>query len=328
MRVSIYAWRMKQLVSTLLVGLMAVGPIAGTMACGGKTTVEGGGGSGGTGTGGTGTGSTSSGSGGGTGTGGVGGAWGTMSVVHLQQGGDFGYEQLSLSAAFYAVDFDPEAQIWGYVDTVTTPDGVLCDLYYQSGGGGGGEPPPPPPPQIDAGQLSAGAAGDLLSIAFDGQQYEVDWRSPTDPSHPMPGWLGTEALTLTFSAAGNAGVSSFQQDVELPAAATILAPTPDQSPVPQQPDGTYLIAWQPSGAAETLVILQFNLDWDNSLFRCQPTAGVTQLSLPHEWVAQFSWGYGELMIEARSDATATAALTQAHLRPARVHQQSVYFEVF
>jgi hypothetical protein len=191
----------------------------------------------------------------------------------------------------------------------------------------GGEPPPEPPPEIDAGHLTAGTGGDLLGIDFDGQHYGVDWRTPTDPAHPMPGWLSAAEVALTFSGAGSSQVAPFQREAVLPAAPAIVAPTPGQSPVPLQPDGTHLIAWQPSPSDEILVVLQFNLDWDNSTFRCHPPAGVTQLSLPHEWLVQWTWGSGELLIESRNDVTVGGA-SEARLRPTRATQMGVYFEVW
>jgi hypothetical protein len=259
------------------------------------------------------------------GAGGATAAWGIVRLSHLQQLGAYEYEQLSLQAAFYAEDYDPEESAWGFVETRETPDGVPCDIYYQSGME---DPPPAPPAEIDAGGLTAGSGAELLAITFDGAHYGVDYRSPTDPDHPMPSWLAPEPLTLSFTGSGSALVASFVEDATLPTAARIVAPTPEQSPVPQEPDGTHLIAWEPSEAQETLVRLQFNLDWDNSMFWCRPPSGVTELRLPHEWLTEWTWGSGELAVDSRSATDFVAGAAEVRLLPSRVVQQSVSFEVW
>ncbi|MCC6524926.1 MAG: hypothetical protein IT373_19880, partial [Polyangiaceae bacterium] len=249
-------------------------------------------------------------------------------LTHLLETSVGAWEQLALSAAFYAQPWDPDAPVSGFVDTVPTPDGVVCDLYYQSGGMPPDPPPPPPPPEVDAGHLTAGTAGELLAIDFDGAHYGVDSRATGDPAHPLPGWLVPGPIDLGFAGGGAADVPAFTAPAVLPSAPTILAPPPGPTPAPLEPDGTHLVAWQPGDATEVGVRLDFNLDWDNAVFICHPPSGVTELRLPHDWLTQFTWGSGELTVEARNPTVAPPASAYVALRPVRARRQSVYFEVW
>jgi len=280
------------------------------------------GGSGGQGAGGTG------------GTGGTGGAgaataFGHLGVAHLVEDGSYGQESLSLGGAFYGEDYDPEAAKWGYIDTLSTPDGVSCDIYYTSSMGGGGGPPDPPL-QIDGGTVSAGADWDpdeRLEILFDGVQYSVDWRNPQSSAENWPSWASPpQAVALTFDGTGGANALPFAQELILPAMPTLISPPADQQPVPPG-EGGYLISWQPTEADELLVVLQFNLDWDDSAFRCHPPPGTTQLVIPGQWIVEWTWGSGAVQVIARNETTLMAGTAQVRLRAQRLRQRYVLFDV-
>jgi hypothetical protein len=256
-------------------------------------------------------------------------AFGSVSLSHLSDDGPYGQESLSLTGAFYGQDYDPEEQQWGYVDTVQTPDGVSCDIYYSSGMGGG-DGPPEPPAQVNGGPLTAGATAgpdDLLAIAFSGDQYGVDWRTPTSPDHPWPSWVSAGPVAVTFRGTGSAAVGAFSEQAVLPGMPAILAPPAAQQPAAPGPDGNYLIRWQTSNPEQTWVTFHFNLDWDDSAFRCAPPLGVNELLLPVSWIGEWTWGSGEMLVIARNEVTRMAGSAEVILRTQRIAQRNVYFEM-
>ncbi len=275
--------------------------------------------------------------GGSGGQGGVGGnpggsdatTFGIVSLAHFLEDGPYSQESLSLTAACYGEDYDPEEQQWGYLDTRQTPDGVTCDIYYTSGMGGGGGPPEPPV-QVNGGPISAGAGdgpAELLEIVFSGDQYSVDWRTPTSPNHPWPSWASSGALAIIFEGEGSAAVGAFSNEAILPTMPLIVAPQVQQQPVLPGPEGNYAIRWQPGDGGETIVAFQFNLDWDDSAFRCYPLPGVTELLLPGSWIAEWTWGSGQLLVITRNEVTVTAGSAEISLRTHRIRQRNVYFEM-
>ena len=257
-------------------------------------------------------------------------AFGRVGLVHFLDDGPYVQESLSLAGAFYLEDYDSEEQQWGHIETLQTPDGVTCDIYYTSAMGGGGGPPDPPA-QIDGGRITAGAgfdADERLEIVFIGDQYGVDWRAPDSPDHPWPSWASSGAVAVSFEGQGSNSVGAFTDEAILPAMPTIVSPPADQQPVLPGPDGNFVISWQPSDADETLVVFQFNLDWDDSTFRCHPAPGVTQLRLPATWISEWTWGSGSMQVMSRNEVVSAAGSAVVSLRAHRIRQRSVFFDAF
>ena len=261
------------------------------------------------------------------GSGGVAPIRGFVWLDHVMEREGYAWEQLALSAAFYGEAYDPETDRPDFVGTRTTPDGVTCDIYYQSGMIDQ-DPPPPPPAQLDGGRITAAAgfgADDTLEIAFDDEQYSVDVREGS--VHPMPSWLTPEAVAVTFAGQGSTAVGAFEQEAVLAATPAILQPPPGQTDVPLGTGGNFRIAWQSVPADEIVVRLGFNLDWDNSEFLCHPPPGVDELMLPQSWLVEWTWGYGVLAVVARYEARVSAGEAQVTIRTARFPRKSVHFDI-
>jgi hypothetical protein len=252
---------------------------------------------------------------------------GFITLSHISESDGYAWESLSLHAQFFPEPYDPEANRPDYVETRATPDGISCDIFYQSGMGGG-EPPPPPPAQIDGGRIQAGGAAgsnDALEVVFDGQIYDVDSRP--NSTHSLPPWLVGGAIDVAYRGYGSATILSFQHEAVLPAMPGILAPTPEQQPYAPGPDGNFPIRWQATPADQILVRFEFNLDWDNSAFICYPPAGVEQLSLPQAWINDWTWGSGSLAITARNQDHVSDASAAIVTRTSRITRRGVSFHI-
>lgn len=233
-------------------------------------------------------------------------------TTELDQGG-----HLTLSAAFYEIPYDPDADSW--VETLTTPDGVACDIYYFSGLPL--DPQDPLPAQLDGGAIRVGNEGDppeVLEVEFDGEAYPSDHRAQWDVDNPLPGWLVPGAFQIPFVGDGQGSVTVFDEPISIP-------PLPEmslESPQPSDEDGNYVFEWSDNGAGEVVFSLHFNMDWDNASFVCQPDPGAEQILIPQEWIDTYSWGGGELALYSR-DQTEVAAggglvllnVTRAHVIP-------------
>lgn len=250
--------------------------------------------------------------------------WGTIGLNGQFETTGTTFERLSLHAAFYRQPQNPDEPP-GFVESGETPNGVLCDIYYMRGLI---DDPPPEPPQIDSGEISAftsWAPDDRLIITFDGQRYEVDSRTPFDPDNPMPGWLVREPVAVVFQGEGSVQVVSFTQEVILSSRPAILVPASNEQPIPLEPDGTYRIVWEPVESESTHVNFYFNLDWDNSAFLCRPPTDTVELLLPGEWIEQWTWGSGEIVVVAQNETTVLVEDAQITIRAGRAHKMRAGF---
>lgn len=256
--------------------------------------------------------------------------YGYVTFTHLQdRGSPYNAEHVSLTAAFYREHWDPFREpIWP-VETLETPDGVVCDLAMVSGMDG--PIPPDPPPELDGGEIYAWAGFDSdgqLETSFDGEHYLADYRSPGG-TEPWPDWLADGAMALQMESTGSPPASPFYAEVFLAGMPEILSPPPGlDEPVTPGPDGNHRVSWIPVEADLLEVHLHFNMDWDDSYFRCYPPEGRTELRLPHVWLEQWSWGYGELMVFAVNEELVFDGDGIVILRSIRVRRQQLNIAVF
>ena len=251
-------------------------------------------------------------------------SYGYISFMHLQpQGYQYLYESIMLSAWFYGEEWDPFVRHDGSQEPlyVQTPDGVPCEITLVSGMDGPN--PPQPPPGLDGGEIYAWGGsdeGDNLEIAFNGGEYDSDYRSP-DGSAPWPFWMTDAPLQMQFESTGSAFATSFYTFMPLPEMPEIRSPPARlDEPLTPDPDGTHRISWTAVQADSMEINLHFNMDWDDSVFRCFPPAGRTEMRLPHEWLVEYSWGYGELNVYAVNKHIAHAGNSEMVLRSIRICQ--------
>jgi len=74
--------------------------------------------------------------------------------------------------------------------------------------------------------------------------------------------------------------------------------------------------------------MHFNMDWDDSYFRCYPPAGRTEVRVPHTWLEQWSWGYGELMVYAVNEDAVSTTESLVIVRTLRICQQQLNIAVW
>lgn len=256
--------------------------------------------------------------------------YGYVTVLHQQeQGSAYNNEYVSLSASFYGEQWDPFRESGWTSQTLQTPDGVVCELTVVSGMDG--PIPELPPPEIDGGEIWAwsGFDGDAqLEIAFDGGSYNADYRSPNEPL-VWPQWLVSGALALQIESTGSAHADPFYSNQILPEMPEITAPPESMDePLTPDPDGTHRIAWTPVTAMWVEVALHFNMDWDDSYFRCYPLNSATQMRLPHQWLEQHSWGYGELMVYAFDEVQQFGVDGVVTVRTIRMRRQQLNIAVW
>ncbi len=232
-------------------------------------------------------------------------------------------EQVVLTAAFYGEVWDPFRQLQGTVEHLETPDGVACDLALVSGMDG--PVPVEPPPELDGGGLFAWTGWDgetPLEVFFDGDTYLSDHRSFGTES--WPDWLVDGAMALRFESLGSPQVSPFFTEVFLADIPVFLSPPTGLAiPLSPDPDGTHHVSWLPVVADLLEVRLHFNMDWDDSYFRCYLPEGRTQMRLPQAWLDQWSWGYGELMIYAINEEFVSDGDGVVTLRTVRAREQKI-----
>ena len=85
-------------------------------------------------------------------------------------------------------------------------------------------------------------------------------------------------------------------------------------------DGTHRISWTAVQADSMEINLHFNMDWDDSVFRCFPPAGRTEMRLPHAWLVEYSWGWGELNVYAVNEHVYFAGRSKMVARAIRIQQ--------
>lgn len=229
--------------------------------------------------------------------------YGQVLLYHHDDISSYGNEWLSLHAAFYTRPYEPpEVQGFELMETRQTPNGVSCDIYFRSGMNPDPPPPPPdPPPQRNGGTISAGPGtntDEVLTVRFQGGEYTIDTRG--GPQNPLPNWLRPGPQQIFFDGEGSAAVEWFSRDLELPAPPTIISPNTDGDPIDPGQDGNYVISWQSAGAEETVLYINSNMDWDDSVFACHPNPGTDRVLIPMMWIMDWTWGYSEVMVALRN----------------------------
>jgi len=252
---------------------------------------------------------------------------GYVTVAHAQdQDGPYGQESLRLYGAFYAEPWDFEGLHAGWPEPMLmeTPDGVVCEVWYISGMDG--PMPPDPPEELDGGEVRvwAGIDGEgTLEIAFNGHSYETDYRS-ADGASPWPSWISDSALALQVETTGSDVAAPLSRELLLPDMPEILLPPVSlDEPLTPDADGTHTIAWVPVDADRVEVHYSFNMDWDDAYFRCYLSSTYFTMKLPHEWLEQYSWGYGQMMVFAMNDRLAHEEDTLVSMRTVRIRRRSL-----
>ncbi|MFH2007807.1 MAG: hypothetical protein ABI333_14590 [bacterium] len=235
---------------------------------------------------------------------------------------------VNLVAAFFGEDYDPIFTMPGHLTTENTPDGVTCDIYMRSGML---DPPEPdPPPQRDGGRISAWAGFDpgRLETVWIGSEYDVDYRWVDSPD--WPAWIDSGAVAIQFEGEGSAYVDAFRTEVTLATVPEILAPPAADVPVPPDDEGNFLVSWasSPGLADETLVTFEFNMDWDDSVFRCHPPVGYDHFLLPSDWVAEWSWGGGYMSVTHLNSEVLEMGESRVTIRTLRTRRQFVSFGIY
>lgn len=61
-----------------------------------------------------------------------------------------------------------------------------------------------------------------------------------------------------------------------------------------------MLAWTPVDHHDVQIHMFFNMDWDDSVFICRPPMGAGQLTIPHQWIQEYTWGgSSQLVLEVR-----------------------------
>jgi hypothetical protein len=258
--------------------------------------------------------------------------FGYVKVRHQASPGRVGGSHLSLTASYYTEQHDPDdpdpSQLPGYQGTMTTPNGVSCDIFFVQGM----DPPEPPPEpeQVNAGTITVVRSDwpedmDALMVEFINGEYEPDRRSVNDPQNPFPAWFVAEPMDLVFTVGGHSEIPGSEEEVAMGAMPHITIPSGGE-PAPLDFNGNYHIAWDETGANRTRVVFNFNLDWDNSSFVCRPPVGTTELLIPQDWIDEYTWGSGQLVVVGINEVERVDWLSVVtKLRAARAAQRYVHF---
>ena len=250
--------------------------------------------------------------------------FGIVSVAHTLKCCTSYAEWLTLSGAFFGEEYDPESQPWTLVETRQTPGGVTCDIHYHEGLGGE-VTPPAPPTQVNGGGIAAWAGSnpaERLEIMFDGDEYSTDVRAPMSVDKAWPGWASSAHETVTMEVKGSALVPTFAEAITLPAMPINLTPLDPQP----GPEGNFVIAWH-SEAQETLIILQFYIDWNEWRLRCYPPPAVNELFIPTMWISEWTWGPGGVFVLSRNEVAVTHNGAEFTLRADRQIRGMAHFHL-
>jgi hypothetical protein len=204
-----------------------------------------------------------------------------------------GSESILLTAEFR--EWKPETiELTGYLETFSTPDGAICDVF----GSMGGVVTPPAP--IDGGEIRAGlhGGGDYLSVSFADGWYSQDGRQEGDAEHPMPDWVATDGSTGFFvDGLGSDAVPDFSQLVAFPPPASSMIPPPSGPYVLEAgEDDSFTIAWEPLEDGSPLVVVWFDQDWAQSWFECLPVDEASSIRLPAAKLKEQTDGAAQLML--------------------------------
>jgi hypothetical protein len=187
---------------------------------------------------------------------------------------------------------------------------------------------PSEPEQVDGGTFEVGGLEqrrDPLVTFFDGGGYTLDERRTGDPDLLLPAWLEDHDLLVALG--GSSPGPAFEATMPVVDLPELLAPTPgSQDPLRPEPDGFFHIEWTPDPEAQVHVYLRFNLDWDESALSCWPAAGAERLRLPPEWIAELTWGAGDLRVTLRRADVLVQGSTQVTFRTRRTVQTGIWFE--
>ncbi len=249
--------------------------------------------------------------------------WGEVTVVHsVIAPSNYGSETLSLTAAFHDEDLSP-ADDWGHMGTFQTPNDVSCHIFYYSEWGEW----PEPPQQFDGGYLYAAPldASDMLQIHFEDGAYFGDYRSEGSPDHPLPDWLH-ETADFYISGDGAGPVDQFGELMFLPAPIAFLSPGLEDSNININDDGDYVVEWDSQDGSQVRVTMNFNMDWDWSSIVCDPEPGETEIVIPAQWIAEYTWGGGsDMLLERYNEKLVQGPTFQVRLEASSAYRQSGYF---
>jgi len=226
------------------------------------------------------------------------GPWGWVQLSHsVLAPGQYGSERLTLVAALFEEEVGSEDDPT-HVAAMETEEGVPCDIFYLSEW----TEYPDPPVQLDGGILWAGMEGgdgDDLSIWFEDGGYTQDYGIAGSEEYPMPQWfLDGEPFQIGGWGSGISPV--FAEVVQMPEHTEFTSPDPDDGQVATNGDGDYVISWVPVESHPVKIVMGFNMDWDDSVFICFPPMGSGEMTIPHGWIEEYTWGGGsQLALEVR-----------------------------
>ena len=236
-------------------------------------------------------------------------SFGYVNMVHVVDSRNYGVEYLTLSAKLYVTQFNPPISTWpGFVESRITPNGVMCDILYSSGMEDPPDEPLEPPEALDGGPIwlvdaNSSSSPDKLMVEFADGGYTSDHRSAGNPQGSLPEWLNHGPMSFLFEADGNEHLAAFDFTLNTSEIPEITIPGPDGGPIPPDLNGNFHVAWSAPGENETLVVFNFNLDWDNSSFICHPGEGTEDLEIPMDWINDFTWGSGSMVVISQSQET-------------------------